>query len=109
MEKLVDCIEENGSVQLFVTRANVLSMNLDHLSEKYYGQPESYYESFRKLMEINGYVKSIATLRKEALTYQRYLAYQTTGSIYNPENINNQLEYLKEELTNTILLLKSEG
>ena len=32
MEKLVDCIEEDGSVQLFITRANVLSMNLDHLT-----------------------------------------------------------------------------
>ena len=109
MEKLVDCIEEEGSVQLFIIRANVLSMNLDHLAEKYYGQPESYYESFRKLMEINGYVKTISTLRKEAVTYQRYLAYQTTGSIYNPENINRQLEYLKVELTNAILMLKQEG
>ena len=94
MEKLVDCIEEEGSVQLFVTRANVLAMNLDHLMKKYEGQPESYYESFKKLMEVNQYVKSLSTLRREAVTYQRYLAYQSTGSIYNPENINQQLQYL---------------
>lgn len=109
MEKLVDCIEEDGSVQLFVTRANVLSMNLDHLMLKYEGQPESYYESFKKLMEINRYVKSIAQLRKEAVTYQRYLAYQASGSIYNPENINQQLEYLKDELNASIIMLKQEG
>lgn len=109
IEKLVDCIEEGGSVQLFVTRANVLSMNLDYLATKYEGQPEYYYESFKKLMEINGYVKSLSLLRKEAIVYQRYLAYQTTGSIYNPENINQQLEYLKEELNTAIIMLKQEG
>ena len=83
-------------------------MNLDHLQKKYDGQPESYYQSFKKIMELNQYVKSIATLRKEALVYQRYLAYQATGSIYNPENISQQLEYLQEELKNSILLLKEE-
>ena len=73
--------------KLFITRANVLAMNLDHLQTKYAGQPESYYESFKKLVEINRSVKTIAQLRREAQIYQRYLAYQSTGSIYNPENI----------------------
>lgn len=109
LEKLVDCIEDNESLQLFITKANLLTLNVDNLAEKYKGKPESYYESFRKLQEVNNYVKSISTLRREAVTYQRYLAYSTTGSIYNPENIAQQLEYLKEELTTTILLLKEES
>ena len=83
-------------------------MNLDYLITKYNGQPESYYESFKKLMEVNNSVKSIAQLRREAVTYQRYLAYQTTGSIYNPENINQQLQYLLEELNNVVIMLKQE-
>lgn len=106
IEKLADTIEEEGSVQLFVTRANVLSMNLDHLIKKYEGQPESYYESFKKLVEINQYIKTISQLRREAITYQRYLAYQSAGSIYNPENINQQLQYLLEELNSAVILLK---
>lgn len=109
IEKLADAIEEDANVQLFVTRANVLSMNLDHLRGKYEGQPESYYESFKKLMEINQSVKTLAQLRREAVTYQRYLAYQSTGSIYNPENINQQLQYLLEELNTVVILLKQEG
>ena len=109
IEKLADAIEEDANVQLFVTRANVLSMNLDHLRGKYDGQPESYYESFKKLMEINQSVKTLAQLRREAVTYQRYLAYQSTGSIYNPENINQQLQYLLEELNTAVILLKQEG
>ena len=108
IEKLVDCIEDDDSVQLFVTRANVLTMNLDHLISKYDGQPESYYESFKKLTEINRYCKSIAQLRREAIVYQRYLAYQSSGSIYNPENINQQLQYLLEELNTAVLMLKQE-
>ena len=109
LEKLVDCIDDNENIQLFVTKANLLTLNIDHLAEKYDGQPESYYESFKKLMEVNRYVKTIATLRREAMVYQRYLAYSESGSIYNPENIAQQLEYLREELNNAVLLLREEN
>ena len=109
LEKLVDCIEDNESLQLFITKANLLTLNIDNLTKKYDGKPESFYESFRKLQEVNRYVKSISLLRKEAVTYQRYLAYSESGSIYNPENIANQLQYLLEELNTTILLLREES
>ena len=109
LEKLVDCIEDNESLQLFITKANLFTLNIDSMAEKYEGKPESYYESFRKLQEVNRYVKSISLLRKEAVTYQRYLAYSESGSIYNPENINQQLQYLLEELNTAILLLREEG
>lgn len=109
LEKLVDCIEDNESLQLFITKANLLTLNIDNLAEKYDGKPESYYESFRKLQEVNRYIKSISLLRREAITYQRYLAYSESGSIYNPENINQQLQYLLEELNTAILLLREEG
>ncbi len=108
LEKLVDSIEERENVQFFVTKANLLTINLDFLAEKYDGKPESYYESFKKLMEVNRYVKSVALLRQEAVKYQRYLAYTASGSIYNPENIEQQLEYLLEELNSAILLLREE-
>ncbi len=109
LEKLADCIEDEENLQLFISKANMLSMNIDHMVEKYNGQPESYYESFKKLMDVNRYVKSISTLRREAVTYQRFLAYTESGSIYNPENINQQLEYLKEEINTAVILLREEG
>lgn len=108
LEKLVDCIESEENVQLFVTKANLLTINVDHLENKYNGKPESFYESFKKLSEVNGFVKTVATLRREAVKYQRYLAYTASGSIYNPENITQQLEYLKTELNNAIILLREE-
>lgn len=109
LEKLHDCIEDNESLQLFVSKANLLTSNIDYLMKKYDGQPESYYESFKKLTEINRYTKTLMTLRREAVQYQRYLAYSESGSIYNPANIEQQLDYLKEELNSAILLLREEG
>lgn len=108
LERLAETIEDDANIQLFVTRANIVTMNLDHFSQKYEGQPEYYYESFKKLMVLNRYVKTIAELRREAVTYQRYLSYQASGSIYNPENINQQLQYLLEEINATIIMLKQE-
>ena len=49
------------------------------------------------------------TLRREAVTYQKYLAYQESGSIYNPANIEQQLDYLKDEIKSAILLLREEN
>ena len=109
LEKLYDSIEDNESLQLFVSKANLLTSNIDYLIQKYDGKPEMYYESFKKLTEVNRYTKTIMTLRREAVQYQRYLAYSESGSIYNPSNIEQQLEYLKEEINSAILLLREEG
>lgn len=108
LERVYDCIDNNENVQLFVSKANTLSVNIDYLIKAYDGKPESYYESFRKLVELNRYLKTIMTLRKEANQYQKYLAYTESGSIYSPANIEQQLEYLKEEINSTILLLREE-
>ncbi len=109
LEKLYDCIEDNESLQLFVSKANLLTINIDYLAQKYDGKPESYYESFRKLIEVNRYVKTVMELRKEAAKYQRFMAYTESGSIYSPGNIEQQLDYLKEELNSAILMLKEES
>lgn len=108
LEKLYDCIDDNENVQLFVSKANLLTVNIDYLIKKYDGKPESYYTSFKKLTEVNKYTKTIMTLRKEAVQYQKYLAYTESGSIYSPANIEQQLDYLKEEINSAILLLREE-
>ena len=99
---------EQLSISIDVFNSPVITLNIDNLAQKYDGKPESYFESFRKLQEVNRYVKSISTLRREAVTYQRYLAYSSSGSVYNPENIQQQLQYLLEEINSTILLLREE-
>ena len=109
LEKLYDCIDGNENLQLFTSKANVVSLNIDYLAKKYDGKSESYYESFRKLIEVNRYIKTVMTLRREAAKYQRYMAYTESGSIYSPANIEQQLDYLKEEINSAILLLREEG
>ncbi len=108
LEKVVDCIDENENLQLFISKSNLLTSNIDYLMKKYDGKPESYSDSFRKLTDVNRYTKSIMVLRQEAVTYQRYLAYSESGSVYNPQNISEQLEYLKEEINSAIISLKEE-
>ena len=93
----INIIQKKDKTSQFLNDANEVIPMLDNLTEKYNGKPESFFESFRKLQEVNRYVKSISQLRREAVTYQRYLAYSESGSIYNPENINQQLEYLLEK------------
>lgn len=106
LEKIQDAIEENDSVQLFNAKVYYFNKNAEFLREKYSNKPESEYFSFKKLMELNTHTKSVALLRSEALKYNPYLAYSGAGYIYDPNNINEQLEYLRTEVEKTILLLK---
>ena len=57
-------------------------------------------------MSLGTHVNSIATLRGEAAKYSKYLAYESTGAIYAPDNVNQQLEYLKQELEDVLVILK---
>ena len=106
LENVVTCIEEEADVQVFVAKANFLDLNVDYIRQKYTGEPESYYPSFKALMDVNLHTQAIATMRAEAVVYSRYLAYSASGSIYNPQNISQQLEYLKEELISALITLK---
>lgn len=106
IEQLISGIEDEMSPQIFVAKADVLYLNIDALRRKYEGRPESYYISFTKLMPLGTHAKSIATLRSEAAKYNKYLAYQSTGAIYAPDNVNQQLEYLRQELEDVLVILK---
>ena len=106
VEQLIDGIENEISSQIFVAKADLLYLNIDALRRKYEGKPESYYLSFTKLMPLGTHAKSIATLRSEAERYNKYLAYQSSGAIYAPDNVNQQLDYLRQELEDVLVILK---
>ena len=57
-------------------------------------------------MELNRHSKSVALLRSEAEKYNPYLAYGGAGYIYDPKNITEQMNFLKTEVEEVILLLK---
>ena len=106
LEKIYDSIENDESVQLFNAKVYYFNKNADYLKQKYNEKPEGEFISFKKLMELSTHTKSIALLRSEAIKYNPYLAYSGAGYIYDPNNISQQLEYLKAEVKKTILMLK---
>lgn len=106
LENILYCIENNYDVQKFNAKVYFLNKTVEYLVDKYNGKPESSYISFKKLTELNTYTKSVATLRKEAEKYRPYLAYMGAGYLYNENVINQQLDYLKTEIEETIVILK---
>ena len=106
LEKIYDSIEEGENVQLFNAKVYFFNKNADYLRTKYIEKPEGEYISFKRLMDLSTHAKSIALLRAEAQKYNPYLAYSGAGYIYDPDNINQQLEFLKKEVEKTILLLR---
>lgn len=106
LENLYDVIEENANVQLFNAKVYYFNRNVDDFRDRYAGKPESSYISYKRLMELNAHTKSIALLRTEAEKYNPYLSYGSAGYIYNPNNIQEQLGYLKTEIQQTIILLR---
>jgi hypothetical protein len=109
LESLYDMIENNSNVQVFNAKVYYFNKSVDFLREKYEKKPESQFISFKRLMELSLHAKSIALLRYEAEKYNPYLAYGSAGYIYNPNNITEQLEYLKTEIEQTIMILKESN
>lgn len=106
LEDIYDLIDENSNVQLFNAKVYYFNKSAEYLRDKYKNKPESQYVSFKRLMELNTHAKSIALLRNEAEKYNPYLAYGSSGYIYNPNNVAEQMEFLKTEINQTILILK---
>ena len=106
LENMLFCIENNYDVQKFNAKVNFFTQTMQYLQEKYAGKPESSYESFQKLLVLRTHSQSVATLRSEAEKYKPYLAYTGAGYLYNDNVINEQLDYLKTEIEETIVILK---
>lgn len=106
LEKIYDSIEDRENVQLFNAKVYFFNKNAEYLRSKYLEKPEGEYISFKRLMELSTHAKSVALLRSEAQKYNPYLAYGGAGYVYDPNNIDQQLEYLKTEVEQTIILLK---
>ncbi len=109
LEKIYDLIEEDSNVQIFNAKVYYFNKSADYFRDKYKDKPESQFVSYKRLMELSMHARSIALLRNEAEKYNPYLAYGSSGYIYNPNNITEQLGYLKTEIQQTILILKESN
>ena len=106
LEEIYDLIDENKNVQLFNAKVYYFNKCVDYFRDKYEDKPESNYISYKKLMELNIHSRSVALLRTEAKKYNPYLSYSGAGYIYDPNNLNEQLGYLKDEIRQVILVLR---
>lgn len=106
LEKIYDSIENREDVQKFVARVYFFKKNADYFRDKYATKPESYYVSYQKVLDLSLRANAVSQLRAEAEKYKPYLAYSGAGKVYNSENIDQQLEYLKSEIESTIVILK---
>lgn len=109
LESIYDLIDNNSNVQIFNAKVYYFNKSADYFRDKYVNKPESEFVSFKRLMDLNLHAKSIALLRSEAEKYNPYLAYGDAGYVYNPNNISEQLDYLKTEIEQTILILKESN
>ena len=109
INEFIPMLENNGNVQIFNAKVYYFNKNADFLRDKYLNKPESQFVSYKRLMELSTHARSIALLRSEAEKYNPYLAYGSAGYIYNPNNIQEQLGYLKTEIEQTILILKESN
>jgi len=106
LENMYDLIDDDESVQLFNAKVYYFCESVDYFKNKYADKPESAFISYKKLIQLSTHARSVALLRTEALKYNPYLSYENEGSIYNPNNIQEQLNYLKTEIQQTILVLR---
>lgn len=109
LEEIYDMIDENKNVQIFNAKVYYFNKSVDYFRDKYANKPESQFVSYKRLMELNTHSRSICLLRTEAERYNPYLSYGSEGYIYNPNNIQEQLGYLKNEIRQTILLLRESN
>jgi hypothetical protein len=106
VEKIHGLIEDKGDVQKFNAAVFYYTRCAEHLRDKYDQKPEGNYVSFRKILSLSTHAQTIATLRSEAVQYNSYLAYGGAGALYNQDNLDQQIEYLKYEIEQTIVAIK---
>lgn len=106
LENILYCIEQNYDAQKFNAKVYFFCQTMKYLQDKYADKPESNFVSFQKLLTLSTHSQSVATLRSEAEKYKPYLAYTGAGYLYNDTVINEQLDYLKTEIEDTIVIIK---
>lgn len=106
LEKIYDSIENREDVQKFAAKVYFFKKHADYFRDKYANKPESFFISYQKLLELSLRANTVSALRTEAEKYKPYLAYSGSGKVYNSENIDRQLEYLKNEIESVIVVLK---
>lgn len=106
IEKLQTIIENDENVQKFNAQSYFLKTNVEYFRDKYKDKAEQSYVSFKKVMDLNTHVQAVAQLRLESENYSPYITAAQSGNMFTQNNIENQLNYLLDDIKQTIVVLK---
>lgn len=106
IESLQDIVEDKGNIQKFNAKAYFLKENVEYFRDKYKNRAEESFISYKKVMQLNTQVQSLAQLRREGEVYSPFITAEGSGNIFSKNNISNQLDYLDEEIKKTLVILK---
>lgn len=108
VEKLQTSIENKQDVQKFNANSYFLKENVEYFRDKYKNKAEESYISFKKVMQLNTQVQAVSQLRLESEVYSPYVTATQSGNLFSKNNIDNQLNYLLEEIKQTLVVLKED-
>lgn len=106
IENLQTTIEEKYNVQKFNAKSYFLKENVEYFRDKYKNKAEQSYISFKKLMELNTHVQTVARLRLESEAFIPYVTAEGSGNMFTQNNIDTQLDYLLKDIKETLVVLK---
>lgn len=106
LENLQTTVENKSNVQLFNAKAYFLKENVEYFRDKYKNKSEESFVSYKKLMQLNTHVQSVSQLRLESEAYGPYVTAAGSGNMFTDNNIDNQLNYLLEDIKKTLVVLK---
>ena len=108
VEKLQTSIEDKQDVQKFNATSYFLKENVEYFRDKYKNKAEESYISFKKVMQLNTQVQAVSQLRLESEVYSPYVTATQSGNLFSNNNIDNQLNYLLENIKQTLVVLKED-
>lgn len=106
IEKLQTIVENQENVQKFNAESYFLKENVEYFRDKYTNKAEQSYISYKKVMQLNTHVQSISQLRLESEAYSPYVTEEQSGNMFTQNNIDTQLNYLLDDIKQTLVVLK---
>jgi len=106
IEKIQVSIEQQQNIQKFNAESYFFKENAEYFRDKYKNKAEESYISFKQVMQLNTHVQAVAKLRSESETYSPYVTVAQSGNAFSQNSISNQLDYLLEDIKQTLVVLK---
>ena len=107
LEKLRKCLNTNQNIQMFNAIVSNLIDNVEYIRVEYKDKPESNYLSYSRLISLSAQARETANFRTQGIAYEKYIPYTSSDNIYTKEALDEKLDSLLNNVTDTIFILKN--